>query len=118
MDPRTQLQRRARGQVVWSLPSIPHCRKLKFLLTSFEQDTGIRINFVRLSAGEMLARVQAERDNPLASRTPFVKGCNDISAKNAILFKARACLRTLALNSEQEIRCGITARDMVQYLAR
>jgi len=34
---------------------------------AFEQDTGIRINFVRLSAGEMLARVQAERDNPLAS---------------------------------------------------
>ena len=58
------------------------------------------------------------RDDFGYSRTPFVKGCNDISAKNAILFKARACLHTLALNSEQEIRCGITARDMVQYLAR
>lgn len=34
---------------------------------AFEKDTGIKINYVRLSAGEMLARVTAERANPLAT---------------------------------------------------
>lgn len=36
-------------------------------LNAFEQDTGIKVNYVRLSAGEMLARVSAEKANPLAS---------------------------------------------------
>mgnify|MGYP000936396737 CR=1 FL=1 len=34
---------------------------------AFEKDTGIKINYVRLSAGEMLARISAEKANPLAS---------------------------------------------------
>lgn len=34
---------------------------------AFEKDTGIKINYVRLSAGEMLARITAEKANPLAS---------------------------------------------------
>lgn len=33
----------------------------------FEKDTGIKILFVRLSAGEILARVKAEKGNPQAS---------------------------------------------------
>ena len=33
----------------------------------FEQETGIKINYVRLSAGEMLTRVEAEKDNPQAT---------------------------------------------------
>ncbi|GMO42639.1 MAG: ABC transporter substrate-binding protein [Treponemataceae bacterium] len=34
---------------------------------AFEQDTGIHINYVRLSAGEMMARIAAEKANPQAS---------------------------------------------------
>ncbi|GHV95596.1 hypothetical protein AGMMS50293_19160 [Spirochaetia bacterium] len=34
---------------------------------AFEQDTGIHINYVRLSAGEMMARISAEKANPQAS---------------------------------------------------
>ncbi len=34
---------------------------------AFEADTGIKINYVRLSAGEMMARIAAEKDNPQAS---------------------------------------------------
>ena len=41
--------------------------ELPYYFRAFEEDTGIRINFVRLSSGEMMARVQAERDNPLAT---------------------------------------------------
>ncbi len=34
---------------------------------AFQEDTGIKINYVRLSAGEMMARIAAEKDNPQAS---------------------------------------------------
>ncbi|MDR0389370.1 MAG: ABC transporter substrate-binding protein [Spirochaetaceae bacterium] len=34
---------------------------------AFEQDTGIHVNYVRLSAGEMMARIAAEKNNPQAS---------------------------------------------------
>jgi len=34
---------------------------------AFEKETGIKINYVRLSAGEMLTRIQTEKDNPNAS---------------------------------------------------
>lgn len=34
---------------------------------AFEADTGIKVNYVRLSAGEMMARIAAEKDNPQAS---------------------------------------------------
>lgn len=33
----------------------------------FEKETGIKIEYNRLSAGEMLTRVEAEKDNPLAT---------------------------------------------------
>ncbi len=33
----------------------------------FEKDTGIKIQYVRLSAGEILARIKAEKSNPQAS---------------------------------------------------
>ena len=36
-------------------------------LGAFERDTGIKINYVRLSAGEMLTRIQTEAANPNAS---------------------------------------------------
>ena len=34
-----------------------------YYFNKFEQETGIKINYVRLSAGEMLTRVEAEKDN-------------------------------------------------------
>jgi len=34
---------------------------------AFEKDTGIKVNYIRLSAGEILARLQAEKNNPQAS---------------------------------------------------
>ena len=38
-----------------------------YYFNKFEQETGIKINYVRLSAGEMLTRVEAEKDNPQAT---------------------------------------------------
>ncbi|GAB1825792.1 ABC transporter substrate-binding protein [Turicimonas sp. TL08] len=34
------------------------------VLAQFSKDTGIKVNYLRLSAGEVLARVQAEKNNP------------------------------------------------------
>lgn len=36
-------------------------------LNAFEEETGIKIDYIRLSAGEMLTRVAAEKDNPQAA---------------------------------------------------
>lgn len=41
--------------------------ELPTYFNAFEADTGIKVNYVRLSAGEMMARVAAEKDNPQAS---------------------------------------------------
>ena len=38
-----------------------------YYFNKFEEETGIKINYVRLSAGEMLTRVEAEKDNPQAT---------------------------------------------------
>ena len=38
-----------------------------YYFNKFEQETGIKINYVRLSAGEMLTRVEAEKNNPQAT---------------------------------------------------
>ncbi len=34
---------------------------------AFEEDTGIKVNYVRLSAGELFARVRSEKNNPNAA---------------------------------------------------
>jgi len=34
------------------------------LVDAFTKETGIKVNYVRLSAGEMQARVEAEKENP------------------------------------------------------
>jgi len=36
-------------------------------LNAFEAETGIKVNFIRLSAGEILTKLQVERNNPQAS---------------------------------------------------
>lgn len=38
-----------------------------YYFNKFEEETGIKVNYIRLSAGEMLTRVAAEKDNPQAS---------------------------------------------------
>ena len=38
-----------------------------YYFNKFEEETGIKVNYVRLSAGEMLTRVEAEKDNPQAT---------------------------------------------------
>jgi iron(III) transport system substrate-binding protein len=41
--------------------------ELPTYFNAFEKDTGIHVNYVRLSAGEMMARIAAEKANPQAS---------------------------------------------------
>lgn len=41
--------------------------EVEYYFEKFEEDTGIKCNYVRLSAGEMLTRVAAEKDNPQAA---------------------------------------------------
>lgn len=41
--------------------------EIPYYFTPFENETGIKINYVRLSGGEMFARVRAEKENPQAS---------------------------------------------------
>lgn len=53
------------GQVsVYTASPEEHVSKL---FAAFEEETGIAVKFVRLSAGEIYARVQAEANNPQAS---------------------------------------------------
>ena len=42
--------------------------EVAYYFNAFEEATGIKVNALRLSAGEMLTRVAAEKDNPQASR--------------------------------------------------
>lgn len=39
----------------------------KELFDKFEEETGIKVEWVRLSTGEATARLEAERENPQAS---------------------------------------------------
>ncbi|NIW11874.1 MAG: iron ABC transporter substrate-binding protein, partial [Gammaproteobacteria bacterium] len=39
----------------------------KYYIDAFEKETGIDVEFVRMSSGEVLARVEAEAANPQAS---------------------------------------------------
>ncbi|MCX7654336.1 MAG: ABC transporter substrate-binding protein [Fervidobacterium sp.] len=39
----------------------------RVLFAEFEKETGIKVNWVRLSTGEVLARLEAEKNNPQAS---------------------------------------------------
>lgn len=41
--------------------------ELSTYLAAFEADTGIHVNYIRLSAGEMLTRIMAEQGNPQVS---------------------------------------------------
>ena len=41
-------------------------RSIEALATGFEQATGIKVNWIRMSSGETLARLRAEKENPQA----------------------------------------------------
>ncbi|MDA8411921.1 MAG: ABC transporter substrate-binding protein [Treponema sp.] len=53
----------------------------KQLFTQFEKETGIKVNFVRLSGGEAISRMEAERENPQASVWVGGVGLDHISGK-------------------------------------
>jgi iron(III) transport system substrate-binding protein len=53
----------------------------KELFDRFEKDTGIHVEWVRLSTGETVARLEAERDNPQASIWVGGVGLGHIEAK-------------------------------------
>ncbi|WP_320122474.1 ABC transporter substrate-binding protein [uncultured Sphaerochaeta sp.] len=52
------------------------------LFQLFEQETGIKVNFVRLSGGETVARLEAEASNPQASIWVGGVGLDHITAKS------------------------------------
>ena len=54
----------------------------RLLFEAFEEDTGIRVDFVRLSGGEAVARMDAERRNPQASMWFGGVGLDHMTAKN------------------------------------
>jgi len=51
------------------------------LFQQFEAETGIKVNFVRLSGGECVARLEAEKQNPQASIWVGGVGLDHITAK-------------------------------------
>ena len=53
----------------------------KQLFTQFEKETGIHVNFVRLSGGEAISRMEAEKENPQASVWVGGVGLDHISGK-------------------------------------
>ncbi len=62
--------------------------EVTYYFNEFEQDTGIKVNALRLSAGEMLTRVAAEKDNPQASLMFGGSTDNYIAASNQGLLEA------------------------------
>jgi iron(III) transport system substrate-binding protein len=54
----------------------------KALFEQFEKETGIKVNFVRLSGGEAVARMEAEAANPQASIWVGGVGLDHITAKS------------------------------------
>ena len=52
------------------------------LFSMFEEETGIKVNFVRLSGGEAVARLEAEAANPQVSIWVGGVGLDHITAKS------------------------------------
>jgi len=69
----------------------------KALFDKFEAETGIKVSFVRLSGGEVVARLEAEKANPQASIWVGAVGLDHITAKGKGLttpYKSRAASKT------------------------
>ena len=74
------------GAVVWAQESVnvyASCDEelAKQLFTKFTQETNIKVNFVRLSGGEAISRMEAEKENPQASIWVGGVGLDHITAK-------------------------------------
>ncbi|MDR3249350.1 MAG: iron ABC transporter substrate-binding protein, partial [Treponema sp.] len=54
----------------------------KALFEQFQKETGITVSFVRLSGGEAVARMEAEKSNPQASIWVGGVGLDHITAKS------------------------------------
>ena len=52
------------------------------LINEFQKETKIQVDWVRLSTGEAVARIEAEKNNPQASIFLGGVGLNHIEAKN------------------------------------
>ncbi len=71
----------------------------KALFEAFEAETGIKVNFVRLSGGEAVARMEAEKANPQASIWVGGVGLDHITAQGKGLttpYKSRFANKTAA----------------------
>ena len=62
--------------------------EVAYYFNAFEEATGIKVNALRLSAGEMLTRVAAEKDNPQASLMLGGSTDNYIAASSQGLLEA------------------------------
>jgi iron(III) transport system substrate-binding protein len=74
----------------------------KALFEQFEKETGIRVSFVRLSGGEAVARIEAEKANPQASIWVGGVGLDHIIAKSMEL--TTPYLSRFASNTRAEFR--------------
>lgn len=60
----------------------------QFYIDAFQKETGINVEFVRMSAGEVLARIEAERENPQGSVWFGGSNTSHINASSKGLLKA------------------------------
>ena len=87
------------------------------LFEQFERETGIRVNFVRLSGGEAVARMEAESANPQASIWVGGVGLDHITAKNRNLtlpYRSREAVNTpAAFRDPQDFWIGLYVGPLV-----
>jgi iron(III) transport system substrate-binding protein len=74
------------GGAIWAQESVSvyaSCDEAlaKKLFAQFEKETAIKVNFVRLSGGEAISRMEAEKENPQASVWVGGVGLDHISGK-------------------------------------
>ncbi|MBN2873780.1 MAG: ABC transporter substrate-binding protein [Spirochaetales bacterium] len=77
----------------------------KALFDKFTAETGIAVSFVRLSGGEVVARLEAEKANPQASIWVGAVGLDHITAKDKGLttpYRSRAASKTPAEFKDKE----------------
>lgn len=79
----------------------------KQIFDAFEKDTGIKVEWVRLSGGEVVARLEAEKQNPQAGIWVGGVGTQHIEAKNKGL--------TTPYNSPEASRVPQKFRDKDRY---
>lgn len=76
----------------------------KIYIEAFMKDTNINVEWVRLSAGELLTRLKAEAKNPQVSVWFGGSAVEQIAGKNAGLLQPYASQRAKYLNDETNLR--------------